>query len=65
MGYLDVMELPYEIFLALLRQAYIKQLRQSPEGQAQLEQAQVKPKGRTQPDFSKIRGMDGYQKQII
>ncbi|MFP5111824.1 hypothetical protein ACSU64_05530 [Bacillaceae bacterium C204] len=60
MGYEQLMKLQYPIFLALLRENYILDLKETPEGRAYLEQ--IERLKVTTPDFSKLSQISGYQK---
>ncbi|MEH6957216.1 hypothetical protein [Neobacillus drentensis] len=60
MGYEQLMNLQYPIFLALLREHYILDLKETPEGREFLNQ--VERLKVTSPDFSKLKQLSGYQK---
>lgn len=53
MGFFEVMELPYAVFLSLLKHFKIFELQQDPEYIKQLEQQKVLEK--TEPDWDKVR----------
>lgn len=60
MSYFEVMQLPYAVFLSLLKQFRIFELEQTEEGRKALLQSNTLHK--TEPDFARIRNSKGYQK---
>lgn len=67
MGYNEVINLPYAVFLSLLKQFYILRLEETEEGREILREANVlnKSDNFSEPDWSRLRGLKGYKKQNI
>jgi hypothetical protein len=61
MGFNEIMDLPYAIFLSLLKQFQVMNMKQSEEGREQLKLRNSLYQ--TEPDLIKIRGMKGYKKE--
>jgi hypothetical protein len=60
MGYEQLLNLPYPIFLSLLRENQIMDLKETEEGRKYL--AQIERLNVTTPDFNKLRSKGGYKK---
>lgn len=60
MGFNEVMELPYAVFLSLLKHTRILQLEETPEGQQLLSKSRLL--SQTEPDWDRIRKSENYQR---
>lgn len=62
MSYNEVIKLPYAVFLSYLKHLRVMQIEQTEEGrQALYKEGNLY---KTEPNFNKIRNLDGYTKQV-
>jgi len=59
MGYQEIMDLPYAVFLSLLKQFQVMNMLKTEEGREQLKLGNALYQ--TEPDLNKIRGMKEYK----
>lgn len=59
MSHTEIMNLPYAIFLAYLKQYQMFDLMSTPEGREYLEKCERAKQ--TEPDFAKLRQVSGYK----
>ena len=60
MGYFEIMDLPYAVFLSLLKHFRIFELEQTEKGRKLLKQSEFL--NQTEPDWIKLRGQKSYKK---
>lgn len=63
MGYNEVMNLPYAIFLGLLKHFRIFTMMQTEEGQKVLQQEKLL--SQTEPDWGRLRDQEFYKKEVV
>lgn len=61
MGYMEIINLPYSIFLSYLKYNRIFDLQQTEEGRKYLEQ--VERSKQTEPDIDSLRNLTGYKRK--
>lgn len=63
MSYFEVMNLPYAIFLGLLKHFRMFALMQTEEGQKMLQQEKLL--SQTEPDWGRLRNQEFYKKEVM
>lgn len=62
MSFNEVMELPYAVFLSLLKHFQMFELMKTEEGREMLKNNKIL--SQTEPDWDRIRSLPGYRKEV-